>query len=572
MKNEKKKPSSKGRKILFISLFVLLAAGAAVTAVLFTGGQKALAGVSVNGIDISGMTREQALEATKGVPEELLGGITLSINFGGDIREFTASQLGITTDYEEVIDQAIAYGNTGTAEEKRQAEETAKNEGKDFKVSVRAEKSSVLAALAPVKEEYDKQAEESGFTFMPWGYLPDGTPYTPDKESIIKAAARGVKLDRPALTRLREQDMPNPLRYQYWNETYYVKDYIPADADIARFLYTGMIFDMDAVADSVVNAVETGDYATITAHGTIPEDLKKNTQLISSWTSSYREHFNYNRNWNVAKLSGIINGVVIQPGETWSINEEAGPRTSSGGWLDAPGIRNGGYVDEPGGGVCQISSTLYNAAIRANLDIVDASHHSISSSYIPLGLDATISTPSPDLKIRNPYDTPIYIVSYVNPTRYNVTVEIYGPPVVDPELGEVILDFSFKDGGTFGSPTMRYVYNTSKAPDGKVIPPGKSYTYAQSRLGRKVETFKHYLSLDGKELKKESFHSYKWNPFNGITYVNGSEKPTPTPEKTPKTTPKPTLKPTQAATATPHSTPASPSPSATTAPAGSPEP
>ncbi len=555
MKNEKKKPSGKGRKILFISLFVLLAAGAVAAVVFFTGGgQKALAGVSVNGVDISGMTREQALEATKGVPEELLNGITLSINFGGDIREFTASQLGITTDYEEVIDQAMAYGNTGTAEEKKQAGETAKNEGKDFTVSVRAEKSSVLAALAPVKEEYDKQAEESGFTFMPWGYLPDGTPYTPDKESIMKAAGRGTSLDRPALTRLNDQDKPNELRYQYWNEPI-CQGHNPADADIARFLYPAWSLTWTRGRPRRKRGGKPAIFA-ITATGPYPRPEKEHAahslvdlelpgafqlqpQLERRQALGHHQRRGDTAGRNVVHQRGsraadVFRRMAGRAGDTQRrVRGRAGRRR-------LPDIEHAVQRGHPGqprhrGRVAPLHILQLHTA-RAGRD----HFHRLRP------------------KIRNPYDTPIYIVSYVNPTKYNVTVEIYGPPVVDPELGEVILDFSFKDGGTFGSPTMRYVYNTSKAPDGKVIAPGKSYTYAQSRLGRKVETFKHYLSLDGKELKKESFHSYKWNPFNGITYVNGSDKPTPTPKKTPKTTRKPTLKPTQPATTPPHTTTAPP--------------
>jgi hypothetical protein len=229
----------------------------------------------------------------------------------------------------------------------------------------------------------------------------------------------------------------------------------------------------------------------------------------------------------VAKLSGIIDGVVIQPGEEWSINKEAGNRTVSGGWKEAAGIVNGGYVQQAGGGVCQISSTLYNAAIRSALEITDSTHHSIQSDYIPLGLDATISSGSPDLKIKNPYNTPVYIVSYVNPEDQNVTVEIYGQTVVDPTYGDVILDFSFVDGGTFGSPGMQMVYNTPVAPDNTPIPAGGAYEYAKARPGKSVETYIHYLSPEGEELAVESFHNYKWNPINGITYVNGPDPANP---------------------------------------------
>jgi hypothetical protein len=285
--------------------------------------------------------------------------------------------------------------------------------------------------------------------------------------------------------------------------------------------------------------VESGSYSTIVAPVNQVEpkvtidELKKQTQLIASWTSSYSNHAGYNRNWNVAKLSGIINGVVIEPSQEFSINEQAGNRTVSKGWQEAAGIVNGGYVQQAGGGVCQISSTLYNAAIRSALEITDSTHHSIQSDYIPLGLDATISSGSPDLKIKNPNDTPVYIVSYVNPVDQNITVEIYGQTVVDPKYGDVILDFSFVEGGTFGTPGMQMIYNAPVAPDNTPIPAGGAYEYAKARLGKSVETYIHYLSLDGTELGVESFHNYKWNPINGITYVNGPDPANPWATPTP---------------------------------------
>ena len=511
----------------------------------------ALQGVTVNGVDISGMDKQEALEATAGVPDDVLSVIAISFSVEGEEYSYSAQDLGITTDYETVIDEALKYGNTGSLEERKAAIDVAKSQGKEFTVSVKSDRASIEAALLPLKSTLDKPATDASCTFTPWGQLADGTPYVQDEQEMVEAAADGDMWDRPELARIPESEKPNKMRYQFWKNDEYEEDYIPDDATIARFLYTegvsGRSVDMEAVVDSVVNQLESGEYTTITAPVTpvepavTVEDLKKDTQLVTSWTSSFSRHYNYNRNWNVAKLSGIINGVTIMPGEKWSINTEAGDRTLKGGWKEASGIVDGGYVDQPGGGVCQISSTTYNAAIRAALVIEDSTHHSIPSDYIPFGLDATISSfGGPDLVLSNPYDTPIYIVSYINPDDKNSTVEIYGPPVVDDKYGEVILDFSFKDGGKFGSAKMTYKYNVKEAPGGKKLAAGESLVYAQARPGRKVETFIHYLSLDGNELAKESFHKYSWNPKDGTTYVNGPDPATVTPTPPPETTPTPT--------------------------------
>ena len=509
----------------------------------------ALSGVSVGGVDISGMDMDGALEATADVPAQLLSQVNITFTVEGESYSYDAAQLGVTTDYEDVIKQALLYGNTGSLEERKQAIEKAKEEGMPFTVTIKADRDKIAAALLPLKSTLDKQPTDAKVSFTPWGHTADGAAYEQDQQAMIEAAASGKTWDRPDLVRLSDSEMPSDLRYKYWKNDKYVENHKPDDADISRFVYTegtsGRSVDMESVVNSAFSQIESGTYSAIAApvEAVAPtvtvESLKKNTQLISSWTSSYSKHEGYNRNWNVAKMSGIINGVEILPGAEWSINQQAGKRTNAAGWKDAAGIVAGGYVDQPGGGVCQISSTTYNAAIRSALDIASSSHHSIPSNYIPFGLDATISSNGPDLVLKNPYSTSVYIVSYVDPKEMTATVEMYGPTVVSEKYGDVILDFSFKDGGTFGSANMTYIYNTSSAPDGVTIAPGQSYTYAEARVGRKVQTYIHYLSLTGEELGVEDFHSYTWNPQNGKTYVNGPDPATVTPTPPPVTTPAP---------------------------------
>ncbi len=547
---KQKKKKNKGLVIALVSVLIL-AFGAAVAYIIITNennnrimnNSTALKGVTVNGIDISGMSPDEARQATSSVPSDLLSAITISFTADGQSFTYTGEQLGIATDYEDVLNEALAFGNTGSLEQRKQAIEQAKTQGVAFTVTTHTDREQIASVLLPLKAGLDKLPTDAVCTFTPWGHTADGTAFVQDQQAMIEAAASGKQWERPELVRVPDAEMPNKLRYKYWNNDKYVADYKPDDANISRFVYTegtdGISVNMESVIDSVMSQLESGNYSEITAP-TEPikpavsvEDLKKNTQLIASWTSSYSRHNSFNRNWNVAKLSGIVNGVTIQSDEIWSINDTAGVRTLSGGWKAASGIVDGGYVDQPGGGVCQISSTTYNAAIRAALDIKDATHHSIPSDYIPFGLDATISSGSPDLKIRNPYATPVYLVSYVDPAKKTSTVEVYGPIVDDPNYGAVIRDFSFEDLGTFGEPVMNYVYNSTKARDGRVLALGESYEYAKARPGRKVKTYIHYYSLDGTQVDVKEFHSYTWNPKNGTTYVNGPDPATLPPVTTP---------------------------------------
>ncbi len=473
-------------------------------------------GVHVAGIDLSGMTRAQALAATAHIPAGILDSISFTVDAGEEAMSFSAEELGVDTDYEDVIEYAFTYGHKGTHDQRSRDAYAAANGLVNFTVNARAAEKKVKSAAAALKERLDKLPRDAGYVFMPSGYLADGTPCDP-----------GSGGDR---IRIAEGEMPNPLRYQYYLTNRYVNNYIPAEAGVSRFQYTpeqsGRSTDIDALAASVINAVNNKDYSAVTVPVTTLEpsvksaDIARQTQLLSSWTSSYSSHDGADRNYNVAKLSALINGVVIAPGETWSINEHAGPRTYEKGWKGAPGISDGAFVTAPGGGVCQVSSTLYNAALRAGLDITESSRHSIISNYMPVGLDATISTGNKDLKLYNPYDTPVFIISYVNANDKNVTVEIYGPPVVLKAYGEVILDFSSEITESTEMPQTKVHYRAAETPDGKRIAPGASRTYIKARRGTTAQVYIHYISLDGKELEVKKFYVAKYPKIEGEKYVN----------------------------------------------------
>lgn len=122
---------------------------------------------------------------------------------------------------------------------------------------------------------------------------------------------------------------------------------------------------------------------------------------------------NESRSRNVQKAAGLLNCVILEPGEELSYNELLGPRTEELGWLPAHGISGGKeYIDTPGGGICQVSSTLYNSLLLIGPDIriVSRSHHSIPGSYVAMGLDATVSYYGPDLVWSNAAESPMFLL------------------------------------------------------------------------------------------------------------------------------------------------------------------
>ena len=147
---------------------------------------------------------------------------------------------------------------------------------------------------------------------------------------------------------------------------------------------------------------------------TIPEktiaDLgeKAFPDQLSTYTTRYNSG-NYNRSNNLELAAKAINGTVLMPGETFSYNQTVGERTISAGYKAAAAYAGGKVIQDVGGGICQISSTLYNAVLLANLEITDRSNHCFETSYVPAGRDATVNWGTVDFQFKNNRKYPIKI-------------------------------------------------------------------------------------------------------------------------------------------------------------------
>ncbi len=242
-------------------------------------------------------------------------------------------------------------------------------------------------------------------------------------------------------------------------------------------------------------------------------------ELMASFTIDNSTHNNENRMANIQKAADMINGIVIKPGETFSINDTLGPRNTSMGWQAAPGIKGGAYVSEIGSGVCAVATALYNAAIRAELDVVDRTHSAIPSDQVDGGLDATISTGGPDLKIKNPYNSNVTIEAKLEDLL--LTISVYGPP-----MAYKVDFYSEKINDKNVEPVMTYIYSTAIAPDGTKLAPGESYEYRMGRSPIGYNIYKLYYDADGKEIKREQFEKSTFKAVEGIVYVNGPDPAT----------------------------------------------
>lgn len=184
-------------------------------------------------------------------------------------------------------------------------------------------------------------------------------------------------------------------------------------------------FDIDNIIEDYTNLTDNHiniDFDTIEVSPSESDLLNIDTK-VSTFSTGYSSS-GVSRKQNIAVASKHLNGTILSPGEILSVDAGIGGRNAANGYAKAGSYLNGKTVQTYGGGVCQVSTTLYGAVLRAGLVPVERNAHSMSVSYVPLGLDAAISEGYKDLKIKNTYSTPIYIEAIANGST--LTFNIYG--------------------------------------------------------------------------------------------------------------------------------------------------
>lgn len=196
----------------------------------------------------------------------------------------------------------------------------------------------------------------------------------------------------------------------------------------------GIMIDRDKLAEDIMAALNAGEYKktiTASANQVEPEiteaEAKANFKRLGTFTTTTTS--NKDRNENIRLASEALNGLIIQPGEEFSMNAATGERTTAKGYKPAGAYLNGVLIEEPGGGVCQVSSTLYNAVVFAGLQTTERHAHSYEPSYVTPGEDAMISFGSADMKFINNSKTAVGIkTSFSN---QKLTMSIYGNPILE---------------------------------------------------------------------------------------------------------------------------------------------
>lgn len=202
----------------------------------------------------------------------------------------------------------------------------------------------------------------------------------------------------------------------------------------------GQWLDIEPIREQIVESIQTLTSVnillkpeTIAPDVTLASLKAENSQIVSVFTKIRENRGDEGRTQNVRLACGKLDGYVLEPGKKLSFNGVVGKRTERNGFQEAREIAYGEYTVGIGGGVCQVSTTLYQAALRSGLKIETRSVHAIPSNYAEKGQDATVSDSGKDLVIRNTGSTPVYIKARVEEDKKEkrCVVEIYGKPLPD---------------------------------------------------------------------------------------------------------------------------------------------
>ena len=418
-------------------------------------------GVHVDDIHLGGLTMEDARQLLTGTTVAQDQQYALSVTVDGKTWRITQNELPLQRNVESVLQEAYALGR----------------------------QSDPSGSLSPF--EYRNQVREQirmGGAFL-------YTQVTYDKATVRALADKlSGRVSNPARDATVSSFDFATRSFQYQKEQ------------------SGTFLGSDEIYEAITAQMDARNYNGAINLSTHPQQptvtqaqLQQDFGLIASYSTDTLASFNRNKNIEIA--CAALNGTVLESGKTLSFNEVTGRRTVDKGYLMAPAIAQGRSYEEAGGGVCQVSSTLFNAAAMADMKIVTSTPHAWHSAYIVPGLDATVDwqsgqklADSLDLKIRNNSPYPIFIVSYLTGSNFNrvclCTVEIYG---VAPGDGTRIALEAVLSEEPIPSPTPR---PPEYAPLDELHPTPTEEIIVKGREGYRYKTYRVYYQ-DGVEVRRE---------------------------------------------------------------------
>lgn len=290
------------------------------------------------------------------------------------------------------------------------------------------------------------------------------------------------------------------------------------DEQKGKFVFTegksGKVVDQEKLEADIKTAVESGNYDQVIKASfveTAPEDsetVKASYKTLATFTTKTTS--NEKRNTNVRLAAEALNGTIVMPGEEFSFNEVVGQRTEKKGYQVAAAYSSGEVVQEVGGGVCQISSTLYRVVFQSGMEITYRRSHTFEPNYVTPGQDAAISWDQPDFRFINRSKGPICIrASYAD---QKATVSIYGIPVLEEGI---TWDLDSEKVGEVDPPEPTYI-------EDQTLDPGTEKVEKAGTNGTTWVTYK-VVYKDGKEIERVKDHEKTYKGHAAVIRRNTSD-------------------------------------------------
>lgn len=406
--------------------------------------------VYIGDIAVGGMTAEEAEGAVNDSINTMLDA-EFTLKAGTNEVVVTAEELGVTWTNTHVVDEALQIGKNGNLIERYKAQKDLENEDKVFAIEYQIDAEKTGAWLDEHASELNQDAingglkrEDGGFTFI--------------------EGQEGIEVD------------------------------VDASVKVIAAYFEESWGGEGAAIELTANVVQP--------RGT-EEELSKVTNVLGIF-STYFGDSAAGRIANVKNAAGKIDGTLLYPGEEFSVYEVISPMTFDNGYEIATAYENGTTVDSIGGGVCQVSTTLYNAVIRAELEIVERYNHSMIVTYVDPSADAAIAGTYKDLKFKNNTDSPIYIESYTSGgTLY---MNVFGN-----ETRAENRKIAFKSEVVKDNPAETK-FETTSDPIGTVSVKQKEHDGKIAKLWK-------IITVDGKEESREVFNNSTYNASPRIISV-----------------------------------------------------
>lgn len=509
-----------------------------ITAVLTLKGSTIYSGVYVGDVELGGKTQKEALELLRQNYSGSAAQGDLVIQVGQQSYTIAQGDCPVAYDLEDAADQAYTYGRSGSVFSRLGKVWSARRKGYSTGLPIQVDEAVLRQKTDEIVTAAGKLLHHASYTYEN-GVLtvdPGQSGYNANPETLYAAVhARVLAGDYSVLQAELEEIQPNPLDWDAIEKavTSQVREpSLDLESDPSgktiRHGQNGVTLDVEQAKKTAASA--TGP-VKIELKITKPSKTDSEFQalLFRDALGSGSSRFNASnlpRTVNVSLAAKFCNGVVLNPGDVFSYNGTVGPRTAARGFQEASVYMGDKVENGLGGGICQVSSTIYLATLYSDLKVVERYNHSREATYMPLGQDATVAYGAKDYRFKNDTDYPIKIVTKISGNQ--LTVTFYGTRATAGKSVKMVTDVKSKT-------PYETVYKTDTS-----LPVGSSKVSSTGYTGYKVQTYR-VVYINGKEVSrtKEAYSEYA--KYDKIVLQNPKPTtPTPDPVPTPDPTPTPT--------------------------------